>query len=91
MRGQGKRYEIKTCVQPCTVANLKLQYWLFNLKDCCRTQNFLNKNKCAQAQKAFQSATAIATQRSALAKCGEFIDCLPGADDNLKREVETTA
>ena len=39
----------------------------------------------------FNAATAIAPQRSALAKYGEFIACLPGADDNLKREAETTS
>ena len=29
-------------------------------------------------------------QRSALAKYGEFIARLPGVDDKLKRDVETT-
>ena len=38
----------------------------------------------------FSIATAIATQRSALAKYGEFIACLTSAYDYLKRKVETT-
>ena len=39
----------------------------------------------------FNAATAIAVQRSALAKYGEFIACLTSADDELKRDVETTS
>ena len=39
----------------------------------------------------FNAVTAIAAQRSALAKYGEFIACLTGADDKLKRDVETTS
>ena len=35
-------------------------------------------------------ATAIAAQRSALAKYGEFVAGLTSADDKLKRDVETT-
>ena len=38
----------------------------------------------------FNAATAIAGQRSALAKYGEIVAGLTGADDELKREFETT-
>ncbi len=38
----------------------------------------------------FNATTAIAVQRSALAKCGEFFAGLTSADDKLKRNVETT-
>ncbi len=40
---------------------------------------------CAGPKAMFTAATAIAVQRSALAKYGKFIACLPGADDELKR------
>ena len=45
---------------------------------------------CAGPKAVLNVATAIAAQRSALAKCGEFIARLPGDDDKLKRKVETT-
>ena len=83
MRGQGRRYDFKICVQPKMVANRKEpKQKNLRIDDCCRTKNSWKKNKCALAQKAmFNVATAIAVQRSALAKFGEFIDRLPGADD----------
>ncbi len=45
---------------------------------------------CAGPKAVLTAVTAIAAQRSALAKYGEFIACLTSADDKLKRDVETT-
>ena len=46
---------------------------------------------CAGPKAMFSVATAIAAQRSALATVREFVAGPPGADDELKREVETTS
>ena len=45
---------------------------------------------CAGPKAVLNAATAIAAQRSALAKFGEFIASLPGGDDELERKTETT-
>ncbi len=45
---------------------------------------------CAGPKAMFNVATAIAAQRSALAKCGEFVAGLISADDKWKRNAETT-
>ena len=46
---------------------------------------------CASPKAMFTAATAIASQRSALAKYGNSLLVLPGADDKLERDVETTS
>ena len=46
---------------------------------------------CAGPKAMFSVATAIAVQRSALAKYGKFVAGLTSADDKWKTDVETTS